>query len=460
STPVVVELHKEDLQATIGSTSLGVTGEEGANPQLSSVKSASTHTELVYSASTIIHSESASGHDALATSIAKADPRKTDANDSVSKQQDKTTSASKGLETIHTKVGIGKRASYVEKEITFAEKNVSFEDDEFLTSSDLSNSDDAKKEIKLEDLSKLVQKVEIDFMDLDSPKDDAPIIIQDEDDEEVHAKKDDVEKLTELLVKSLQPELSNLLSSHDFSNSLPTKLKELPSKFTDLPREIKELKKHVHKLEIELLGDLKEIPTKLEKEDRTSEIIPNFKANYLHLSEWREVVQDCSKRTGAEWNNIFSQIQTRMDYLHKTEAELEIDFNKPLSKQNPLDKLNDLARKKRKHADDIHDYFRFTKKIKSSVQYEDHPVRTALNEPCLGMILFNSHQRQDFVTLKDFKDFNNEMLCTVQEIFFRLHQGPGIDDHARTFSSFVLAEVDKRNLNTLKQIRAIEQLRQ
>ncbi|GKC15613.1 hypothetical protein Tco_1012395 [Tanacetum coccineum] len=82
-----------------------------------------------------------------------------------------------------------------------------------------------------------------------------------------------------------------------------------------------------------------------------------------------------------------------------------------------------------------------------------------LNEPCMGMVLFNSVQRQDFVALEGFKDFN-EMLYTVQEIFFKLHQGPDIDDHARTLSFFLLAEVNKRNLNPLKQMRAIEQLRQ
>ncbi|GJV35280.1 hypothetical protein Tco_1407757 [Tanacetum coccineum] len=38
STPVVAEMHKEDLQATGGPTSLGVTSEARANPQLSSVK--------------------------------------------------------------------------------------------------------------------------------------------------------------------------------------------------------------------------------------------------------------------------------------------------------------------------------------------------------------------------------------------------------------------------------------
>nr|GEU54377.1 hypothetical protein [Tanacetum cinerariifolium] len=101
--------------------------------------------------------------------------------------------------------------------------------------------------------------------------------------------------------------------------------------------------------------------------------------------------------------------------------------------KDPLKKLNDLVNKKRKHVDDIHDYFKATKGL--SLQH-------------------------DFVTIEYLKDFLNAMLYTVQEIFFRRHQGPEVDDHARTFSSLLLAEVDKRNLNPLKQMRTIEQLRQ
>ncbi|GKB02289.1 hypothetical protein Tco_0830378 [Tanacetum coccineum] len=107
------------------------------------------------------------------------------------------------------------------------------------------------------------------------------------------------------------------------------------------------------------------ITLKVYREDWTNEVILNFKASDLHLE------------------------------------------------QDPLDKLNDCARKKRKHTDDIYDYFRSTKRYKSSLQYEDHPVGTMLNEPCLGMIMFNSHQMQDFVTIEDFKDFTNEMMYTV-----------------------------------------------
>ncbi|GKB66295.1 hypothetical protein Tco_0927707 [Tanacetum coccineum] len=161
----------------------------------------------------------------------------------------------------------------------------------------------------------------------------------------------------------------------------------------------------------------------------------------------KEEVNACPNRKEKGWSTINGRIQTRMDYLYETEAELGIDLDKPLSEQDHLDKLNDLANKKRKNADDIHNYFRANKRLKSSVQCEDHLARTVLNEPVLGMIMFNSYHRQDFVTIEDFIDFLNEMLYTVQEIFFRLHQGPRLDDHARTFSSLLLAEVNKRNLN-------------
>ncbi|GKB93346.1 hypothetical protein Tco_0979483, partial [Tanacetum coccineum] len=85
------------------------------------------------------------------------------------------------------------------------------------------------------------------------------------------------------------------------------------------------------------------------KKDGTSEIIPNFKASDLHLGKWREVMKDI-----------------------------------PLRKDDPLDILNDLANKKRKHADDIHDYFKANKRLKSSFQYEYHLPGIVLNEPILA----------------------------------------------------------------------------
>nr|GEU60969.1 ribonuclease H-like domain-containing protein [Tanacetum cinerariifolium] len=111
----------------------------------------------------------------------------------------------------------------------------------------------ARDEIKLEDLSKLVLNLDVDFMDLDSRKDDHPIIVEDEEGEEVHTKEDQDEEFHTEDPK----ETKDASASHPLSpSSLPTKLIELPLKFNDLTREIKELKKHVYELKIELPEDL------------------------------------------------------------------------------------------------------------------------------------------------------------------------------------------------------------
>nr|GEU69779.1 hypothetical protein [Tanacetum cinerariifolium] len=191
---------------------------------------------------------------------------------------DKTKSAGDGLETAHTK-------TRTDKDTNNAEKDASFDPNEFNTSPELTNSNDAK-EIKIEDLSKLVKNVGIKLTDLDSPKDDTPFTFEDDEDEESQNLKLDkekakakakvalltaqpsylnVEQLTELLVTSLKPKLTKLLTDHDFSASLPKKLKELPTKFSEICREIKDLKKYVHEMEIDLLGDLKETSTNLEE---------------------------------------------------------------------------------------------------------------------------------------------------------------------------------------------------
>ncbi|GJU07390.1 hypothetical protein Tco_1123820 [Tanacetum coccineum] len=317
-----------------------------------------------------------------------------------------------------------KGAKSIEKEIEYAEE-------EFNTFPDLSSSDDAKKEIKLEDLSKLMQNVDVDFMDLDSLEDDQPHIVQEHDEEKVTAEK--------IVLKS---------------KSLPTELKELPSKFNDLSREIKELKKYVEKLEVEILGDLKEIPSKLEKFTSTVSSLTTQVAE-LKTLQWELPAKFLSIQGQV------SSIQAKSPFLFSSpkippqpEGELikkdkegehmhltahQIKEQKRLYETTKVE----MAKKQEEVVkEELIDLLFFevvtsyyiaelqsTKKFKLSVQYADHPARTMLNEPCL-------------------------------EIFFRLHQGPGIDDHVRTFSSFLLAEVDKRNLNPLKQMRAIEHMRQ
>ncbi|GJZ92621.1 hypothetical protein Tco_0664686, partial [Tanacetum coccineum] len=136
-------------------------------------------------------------------------------------------------------------------------------------------------------------------------------------------------------------------------------------------------------LGLEVMNKKGPITLKVYREDDISKIIVEFKASDLHLGEWREVVTAYLNKKGKGWTSIYKQIQERMEYLRITKAKLGIDLDIPLSDQDPLDRLNDLANKKRKHVDDIHDFFRAKKRLKSLVQYEDQPVGTVLNEPVL-----------------------------------------------------------------------------
>ncbi|GKB59049.1 hypothetical protein Tco_0915235 [Tanacetum coccineum] len=381
---------------------------------------------------------------------------------------DKTKSTGDGLKTAHAKIGTNLESSKTEKE-SKADEDVTFWDDEFNTSSDFFSSDDTKKEIKLKDLYKLVQDARTDFMDLDLPEDDEPIIVQDDSNEEVH---------TENVHTKEPKETADASAPHPPSlSSLPTEEKEIPSKFNELTgvvfeyaskkagdhgvpsaglagtypakgkkntqqiiisqlfqrKAIKVAKKanlnkpiptttpatstilliitttatqlqypflpsgeHVHftkeqikeqkrikesvkvdaaKQEVEarkeewidLLGvDVVTkyykaklqydkyyekflnrraqlritncvvltrkglITFKVYREDGTDKVIPTFKASDLHLGKWREVVKACPNISGKGWSIIYEQIQTRMDYLYKTEAELGNDLDKPL----------------------------------------------------------------------------------------------------------------------------------
>ncbi|GKF05626.1 hypothetical protein Tco_0036294 [Tanacetum coccineum] len=102
---------------------------------------------------------------------------------------------------------------------------------------------------------------------LDSPEDD-PIIVVDDSDEDEEVDKyglyatSNIETKDASVPKSSSPrssqiqELTNqILSTHDFSCSLLTELKDLSSKFNELTEEVKGLKKQVHKFEIELPRD-------------------------------------------------------------------------------------------------------------------------------------------------------------------------------------------------------------
>ncbi|GJY32967.1 hypothetical protein Tco_0417436 [Tanacetum coccineum] len=65
------------------------------------------------------------------------------------------------------------------------------------------------------------------------------------------------------------------------------------------------------------------------KEDGTAEVIGKFKASYLQLAEWREVVQACPDRKEKGCKTIFELIKTIMEYLEQTEKELVIQQTIP-----------------------------------------------------------------------------------------------------------------------------------
>ncbi|GJZ66577.1 hypothetical protein Tco_0623273 [Tanacetum coccineum] len=143
----------------------GVTSEARVNPRLNSVMSAFNLNEPMYLVSFIIHSESASGDDALAVSTAKADPRKSALSDFT-----KPNMLVKDWKLFLTQPTTRKGASSIARQV---------------------EEDEASRTIKLEDLSKLVSSVQPSFKDLDSPEDDPLIVVDDSDEDEeadeVHA---------------------------------------------------------------------------------------------------------------------------------------------------------------------------------------------------------------------------------------------------------------------------------
>ncbi|GKC69681.1 hypothetical protein Tco_1115564 [Tanacetum coccineum] len=104
---------------------------------------------------------------------------------------------------------------------------------------------------------------------------------------------------------------------------------------------------------------------KVYKDDGSTKIIYNFKINDLHMGIWKEVLDACPKRTRDGWNIIYTKMRQKLDDIHKTEQERELDLSRPLEEQDPIIKLNLLAKTKRKNADDLHDYFKSAKSLET-----------------------------------------------------------------------------------------------
>nr|GEX38954.1 reverse transcriptase domain-containing protein [Tanacetum cinerariifolium] len=108
-----------------------------------------------------------------------------------------------------------------------------------------------------------------------------------------------------------------LFASHDLASCLPSELKELPSKVTKLSEEIKELKQYIKDMEIELHGDLKEIPSKLETFTSTisnlsSQVaeLKNIQWELPEIKELKQYIKDMEIELHGDLKEIPSKLET------------------------------------------------------------------------------------------------------------------------------------------------------
>ncbi|GJS87785.1 retrovirus-related pol polyprotein from transposon TNT 1-94 [Tanacetum coccineum] len=282
-TLMVAEMHKEDLQAASDLTSLGVTSEEGADPQLGSGMDEGTkHYDHIF------------------------------ARTNLSVLVDKTKSDRDGLKSTHTDSGINKE----------------------------SRADKILKQIKLEDLSDLMKDIRSTFFAPKSPQDE-PIIVLDRSEKEEEAKKYEdppstshtkpkdtlashppspkSAQIQELMaqVHLLQSQKEKLEQQKEKAKGEVTSLKDkpsyldinqltellLPSKVTHLSGDIKELKQLVRDMEIELPMDLKEIPTKLETFTST---VSSLTSQFESLKFSSALALQVLRRLGSIFTSVYA----------------------------------------------------------------------------------------------------------------------------------------------------------
>nr|GEV68050.1 hypothetical protein [Tanacetum cinerariifolium] len=258
---VMIPAEAENIQATGGPTSLGVTNEERANPQLSSVDFK-----------------------------AEADPGLSALNDYIPPQQDQTKSVSEGLETVLAQPIIEKGASSTTIHGDKEEASTVIHGDK----------EKASNTIKLEDLAKLMSQIQPSFKDLDSLEDN-------------HSQKHKLEleknkaKAEDALIKA-QPsflnveQLNELLTQvHKLEIKLPKELKEIPTKLEDFTKtatgltyqvaELKTLQWELPEEFLSLLAKVKSAQAKL----KTLDALPSFLSNVIKaLNKFAEVLESTS----------------------------------------------------------------------------------------------------------------------------------------------------------------------
>ncbi|GJY29645.1 hypothetical protein Tco_0405412 [Tanacetum coccineum] len=257
--------------------------------------------------------------------------------------------------------------------------------------------------IKLEDLEKLVSNMQPSFKDLDSPE--IIMLCCDDSDKD---EEDEVHPTTNAETEdTLVPKSSSLGYSQ----------------IQELTNQVLTLQSQKHKLEREKI---------------------KAKAKILSAHDFSSSLLTELKDLPSKFNELTREVKGLKKQVHELEIKLPGEL-----KGNPT-KLGTFT----KIAPFLH-----LNLPKSSSQPEGEHIKKDKVKKAMS-----SEEAEKDSTNSDSNDETHVTGFMVESSktkkLKKLHQGPGLDDHARTFSSLLLAEIDKRNLNTLKQMRVIEQLRQ
>ncbi|GJX73854.1 hypothetical protein Tco_0312449 [Tanacetum coccineum] len=348
-------------------TSLGATSEEGAHPQLSSGMSAFTNIESVFSASFSFHSESASGHDASADFTAKIDLRNTAPNDSMPPQHDTTKSMGDGSQIAHTKSGTkqDQRSAFFDDDeedepiIALAESSEEKVDNMktlmlnlkalqflFLLLNQFNSIPVELKELPIKitklhrevhELRKSIQEFEIE---LPGAFNEIPQKLETFSSTVSSLATQTLEALSGLLAKVTDTlnRFANILHTH--SESVPSASKSTAShaegeKNTN-PAKDAETSNLVDFMGIDVVEEYHQ--KKLLYNKYYDKMLKRKKSpkitNCEVLTRKCPIILKIFREDGYE--EVITNLKTRMDYLTQTEKELKIDFNKPLKDQDPL----------------------------------------------------------------------------------------------------------------------------
>ncbi|GKB05207.1 hypothetical protein Tco_0833402, partial [Tanacetum coccineum] len=195
--------------------------------------------------------------------------------------------------------------------------------------------------ILIQELQAQVQKLQSQKLQLEQEKAQAEV-------EAVslrsQSKYPDINKLTELLVTSLKLEVSKLLTTHDFSNFIPTELKTLPLKITELSGEVAEVKDIQWKPELDFLN----LPRQGEKNTNQATISQLFQRKFAKDAEKANLKQPTTK-TPPTFKSPFSPSpssippQTKGEPIKKNKGKSTMPSNKDEEEETKSDSEDEYA---------------------------------------------------------------------------------------------------------------------